>query len=65
MILGRLFTEERILCVIVLLIDELKLRWLFALESEFCDDWYRVLITSNGHVTTAPNVPAILLIKYK
>ena len=38
---------------------------MFSWEKALCDDWYRVLITSNGHVNTAPNVPAMLYRKTK
>ena len=58
MMLGRLVTgvvKVRRFCVVVSGVNG----WL-PLEKVFRDDWYRVLITSNGHVNTAPKVPANL-----
>ena len=63
MILGRLLAinvEESILCRVELFVDGLELNDLFSLVKTFRDDWYRVLITSKGQVSTAPKVPASL-----
>jgi len=65
-ILGRFcltFDRGSIRVVVVLLDDEFKFRLCNSFKNEFCDDWYRVLMTSNGHVKTAPNVPASLQTK--
>ena len=58
MMLGRLFVsgvKVRRLCDVLSVVNG----WL-PLEKVFREDWYRVLITSNGHVNTAPKVPASL-----